>query len=120
MLSVCRSQTVVDGLLTAIEDPVPGVRVQSARSLFRIHRRCPEIRFDTDRMLDLVRTDLARNPLDLAHVFTLLSCVLPVQPIRAAYRALRGDDTQIRGTALEYLHGVLPKDIRVALLGKLG
>jgi hypothetical protein len=44
--------------------------------------------------------------------------VLPVRPLRAAYRSLRGDDQHARGTALEYLHGVLPKDIRTALLGK--
>ena len=60
-----------------------------------------------------------RTAPDLRHVFTLLSFVLPVRPLRAAYRGLRGDDQHARGTALEYLHGVLPKDIRAALLGKL-
>jgi hypothetical protein len=54
----------------------------------------------------------------MRHVFTLLSFVVPIRPLRAAYRGLRGGDGHARGTALEYLHGVLPKDIRVALLGK--
>jgi hypothetical protein len=31
---------------------------------------------------------------------------------------LRGDNRYARGTALEYLHGILPKDIRAVLLGK--
>ena len=37
------------------------------------------------------------------HVFTLLAVVLPRQPLRIAYRALRSDDRRLRGTALEYL-----------------
>jgi hypothetical protein len=119
VLSVCRSQLVADSLLLAVEDPLPDVSVQCARSLFRIRRRSADIRFDTDRMLDLVRRELARDAPDLRHVFTLLSLVIPVQPLRAAYRGLRGGDRHARGTALEYLHGILPKDIRVALLGKL-
>ena len=118
VLSVCRSQVVADGLLMAAEDPLADVRAQCARSLFRIRRRYPDVRIDADRLLDLVRTELALVEPDLRHVFMLLSFVLPVQPLRAAYRGLRGDDPRARGTALEYLHGVLPKDIRVVLLGK--
>lgn len=118
VLAVCRSQVVVDGLLMAAEDSLPDVRAQSVRSLLRIRRRYPDIRIDADRMLDLVRTELARSEPDLRHVFTLLLFVLRVQPLRAAYRGLRGGDSHARGTALEYLHSVLPKDIRDALLGR--
>ena len=117
VLSVSRSQVVADGLLMAIDDPLPDVRAQSARSLFRIRRRHPDVRIDGDRMLDLARTELGRSTPDLRHVFTLLSFVLPAQPLRAAYRRLRGDNRYARGTALEYLHGILPKDIRAVLLG---
>jgi len=118
VLSVCRSQIVADGLLMAVEDPLPDIRTQSARSLFRMRSRHAEVRVDAERMLDLVRTELGQPAPDLRHVFTLLSFVLPVRPLRAAYRGLRGDDQHALGTALEYLHGVLPKDIRTALLGK--
>jgi hypothetical protein len=118
VLSVCRSQIVADGLLMAVEDPLPDIRTQAARSLLRIRSRHAEVRINMERMLDLVRTELARTAPDLRHVFTLLSFVLPVRPLRAAYRGLRGDDQHARGTALEYLHGVLPKDIRTVLLGK--
>ena len=48
----------------------------------------------------------------LAHVFTLLSLVLPTAPLQIAYRGLHTDDPGLRGTALEYLEGVLPQDIR--------
>lgn len=119
VLSVCRSQKVADGLLMAAEDPLAELRAQCARSLFRIRRRYADIRLDAERMLDLARTELARDAADLRHVFTLLSFVVPIRPLRAAYRGLRGDDRRARGTALEYLHGILPKDIRTRLLRKL-
>jgi hypothetical protein len=119
VLSVCRSQAVTDGLLLALDDDLIDVRVQCARALFRIRRRNPGVRFADERMLDLVRSELRREISDLAHLFTLLSFVVPIQPLRAAYRGLRGTDPYARGTALEYLHGVLPKDVRVALMGKL-
>lgn len=118
VLSVCRSQVVADGLLIGAEDPIADVRTQCARSLFRIRRRHADVRIDAERMFDLARTELTRSAPDLRHVFTLLAFVLPVHPLRAAYRRLRGDDQRARGTALEYLHGVLPKDIRAALLGR--
>lgn len=118
VLSASRSQVVADGLAMAIEDPLPELRAQCGRSLYRMRRRCADLRFDADRVLDLVRAELARSATDLRQVFTLLSLVLPVGPLRVAYRGLRGDDGYARGTALEYLHGILPKDIRMALLGK--
>jgi hypothetical protein len=119
VLSVCRSQIVVDGLLIAAEDPLLELRVQAVRSLFRIRRTSADLRIDGERILDLVRAELTHDAQDLRHVFTLLSLVLPVASLRAAYRGIRGAETRARGMALEYLHGVLPKDIRAALLGKL-
>jgi hypothetical protein len=118
VLSACRSQVVVDGLLLGLEDSQGDVRAQCARSLFRIRRGRPDLRIDADRILDFVRAELTREVPDLRHVFTLLSFVVPVQPLRAAYRGLRGGDRHAHGTALEYLHGVLPKDVGVALLGR--
>src|SRR5262249_9805472 len=103
-----------------VEDANADIRAQCARSLFRIHRQRGGLRIDAERMRDLVRAELAREHPDLRRVFTLLSFVVPLQPLRAAYRGLRGGDSHARGTALEYLHGILPKDIRVALLGRFG
>ncbi|MEQ1730325.1 MAG: hypothetical protein ABL982_18315 [Vicinamibacterales bacterium] len=51
----------------------------------------------------------------LAHVFTLLSLVLPREPMQLAFRGLQTDDEHLRGTALEYLDTVLPPVIRQRL-----
>jgi hypothetical protein len=51
----------------------------------------------------------------LAHVFTLLSLVLSAEPLTLAFRGLHSDDANLRGTALEYLEGVLPPSIREPL-----
>ena len=48
-------------------------------------------------------------------MFTLLSLVLPTEPLKIAYRGLHTDDPRLRGTAVEYLEGVLPPDIRERL-----
>jgi hypothetical protein len=56
----------------------------------------------------------------LGHVFTLLSLVLPSTPLQIAYRGLHTNDPELRGTALEYLEGVLPADIRERLWPFLG
>jgi hypothetical protein len=37
--------------------------------------------------------------------------VLPTAPLQIAYRGLHTNDPKLRGTALEYLEGVLPQDI---------
>jgi hypothetical protein len=51
----------------------------------------------------------------LGHVFTLLSLVLPREPLQIAFRSLHSEDANLRGTALEYLDGVLPPAIRQRL-----
>jgi hypothetical protein len=48
-------------------------------------------------------------------VFTLLALVLPADPVQVAFRGLQADDANLRGTALEYLDGVLPPAIRARL-----
>ena len=53
-------------------------------------------------------------------MFTLLSLVLPTQPLQIAYRGLHTNDPGLRGTALEYLDGVLPPDIRTKLWPYVG
>lgn len=53
-----------------------------------------------------------RSNKSLEHVFTLLSLVLPAQPLRVAFRGLHTDDPVLRGTALEYLESVLPAEVR--------
>jgi hypothetical protein len=56
-----------------------------------------------------------RSATALDHVFTLLGLALPAEPLRISLQALGTDDRVLRGTALEYLEGVLPSRIREPL-----
>jgi len=139
VFSVGVSQRAVDGLLAALDDPRFDVRFQTARSLAAIADRNPLVRIDSTRVFAIVLEEVtvgqpvwesqrlldgfvSASPLDafvrdragqsLAHVFTLLSLVLPRQPLLIAFRSLHSEDAYLRGTALEYLEGVLPADIR--------
>ncbi len=142
VFSVCVSQRAADGLLLALDDERFDVRFQAARSLASIYDKNPRVRIDRDRIFAIVQHEVAvgrpvwesrrlldgfvsTSPLDafvrdragqsLAHVFTLLSLVLPREPLQIAFRSLQSLDPYLRGTALEYLEGVLPPPIRQRL-----
>jgi hypothetical protein len=149
VFSVCVSQRAVDGLLLGLEDLRFEVRFQCGRSLASIIEKNPRVRIDKERIFDVVRREVAvgrpvwqshrlldhidpeqrsfvdeflkdRAGQSLAHVFTLLSLVLPTAPLQIAYRGLHTDDPKLRGTALEYLEGVLPQDLSQRLWPFLG
>jgi hypothetical protein len=61
---------------------------------------------------EFVRDRASRS---LAHIFTLLSLAFPPLPLRVAFRGLHTDDVYLRGTALEYLEGILPASVRESL-----
>src|SRR5262245_47232107 len=145
VFSVCVSQRAASGLMFGLEDPRFDVRYQSARSLASITDKNPFVQIDNVQIYAIVLRELAvgrgvwesRRLLDsadagdshseldhfvrtragesLAHVFTLLSLVLPREPLQIAFRSLHTDDDQLQGTALEYLEGVLPTGIRQRL-----
>jgi hypothetical protein len=142
VFSVCVSQRAADGLLLALDDTRFDVRFQAARSLAAMLEKNCLLRIDRERVFEVVRKEVAvsrpvwesqrlldefisRSALDefvrdragqsLAHVFTLLSLVLPAEPLRLAFRALQSPDAGMRGTALEYLEAVLPPPIRERL-----
>ena len=73
----------------------------------------PEIRSEIDALLD------AREDRSLQYVFTLLSLALDRDAIILSLRALSSQDQNLRGTALEYLHNVLPDPIREPLWPRL-
>jgi hypothetical protein len=142
VLLVCPSQRAVDALLLGLEDIRFEVRFQCGRSLAAILARQPSLRIDAARVFDVVQKEVAvgrpvwtgRHLLDslddgesatfvdefvrsrasqsLAHVFTVLSLVLPAEPLQIAYQGLHADDQNLRGTALEYLESMLPPAIR--------
>ena len=147
--SVCVSQRAVDGLLLGLEDLRFEVRFQCGRSLAAILEKNTRIRIERERVFEVVRREVAvsrpvwqshrlldtvdtedrsfvdeflkdRAGQSLAHVFTLLALVLPTSPLQIAYRGLHTDDPKLRGTALEYLEGVLPQDISQRLAPFIG
>ena len=138
----CSSQRVVDGLLEGLEDRRFEVRYRCGRVLSRIHADNPRLLMDRDRVLQAIDREVAvdravwesrrlmdameedvespvmdealrdRADRSLEHVFTMLSLILPRQPLRVAFRGLFTDDAMLRGTALEYLESALPQDLR--------
>ena len=56
-----------------------------------------------------------RTSRSLEHVFNILSLALPREPLKIALRGLYTDDTNLKGTALEYLESILPGPIREGL-----
>jgi ATP:ADP antiporter, AAA family len=142
VFAVCVSQRAADGLVLGLDDLRFEVRFQCARSLSAIVEKNFTIRIDKERIFAFVLREVAvgrpvwesRRLLDtldtgetvsfvddfvrdranqsLAHVFTLLSLVLPREPLQIAFRGLHTDDQNLRGTALEYLEGILPAAIR--------
>jgi AAA family ATP:ADP antiporter len=142
VFSICVSQRAVDAVMIALEDARFDVRFQAARSLAAIRDKNPRVYVDREAIYAAVLREVAvgrpvwesrrlldrfvsSSPLDgfvrdragqsLAHVFTLLSLVLPREPLQIAFRSLNSDDRQLRGTALEYLEQTLPDAVRQAL-----
>ena len=142
VFSVCVSQRAVDGVVYGLDDLRFEVRYQCGRSLAAIVDKNPLVRIDADHIFAVVLREAgvgrpvweSRRLLDewevgetassvdlfvrdranqsLSHLFTLLSLVLPREPLQIAFRGLATDDQNLRGTALEYLEGVLPASIR--------
>jgi hypothetical protein len=145
VLSVCSHQRAADVLMLGLDDLRFEVRFHCARSLAAVVKRNPSARVDAARVVAVIRREVAagkgvwesRRLLDqietdsdtsgvdaliraranhsLAHVFTLLSFILPSVPLQVAFHGVCADDPLYRGTALEYLDTVLPRDIRDAL-----
>ncbi len=52
-----------------------------------------------------------RSNQSLEHVFSLLSLILPREPLKISFRALHSEDRHLRGLGLEYLASSLPESI---------
>jgi hypothetical protein len=142
VLAETTSQRAADGLLAGLEDRRFEVRYRCGRVLGRMHARDGTLRVDRAHVLVLIDREVAvdrgvwesRRLLDatededkspildealrdradrsLEHVFTMLSLILPAEPLRVAFRGIFTDDALLRGTALEYLESTLPVDLR--------
>jgi hypothetical protein len=115
--------------LAAILDKNPRIRID-ANFIYGVVQKEVEVGrplWESHRLLDPLNDEEAtsRSLLDdvlkgranqsLTHVFTLLSLVLPTEPLRIAFRGLHTNDANLRGTSLEYLEGVLPPAIHQRL-----
>jgi AAA family ATP:ADP antiporter len=144
ILATCATPRSYDGLLAALGDKRFEVRFQSGRALARIHEQLPSLvtsrdgvyaavlretrvertLWDDQRLIDdpaaneSLQIDAALHThtnRSMEHVFTLLSLVLPCAPLRISFKGLLTDDAVLRGTSLEYLESVLPKEIWTSL-----
>jgi AAA family ATP:ADP antiporter len=145
VFSACRTQRAVDGLMLGLNDPRFEVRLQCGRSLAAITKVNSSLHIEKAHVFAIVQREAmvsrhvweSRPLLDrvdpeeaepfaealatkratqsLAHVFTVLSLVLPREPLGIAFRGLQTDDERLRGTALEYLELILPQPIHERL-----
>ncbi len=130
ILMAAPSPRGVEGLLRGIDEPLFEVRAASAVALAGIAARNPELHLPAATIFAAVRRELGAEPADtrpapdgearLEHVFRLLSLVLEREPLRIAERAVRGSDASLKGTALEYLENVLPRELRPDFLRFVG
>jgi hypothetical protein len=142
-LAQARSQRALDGLLAGLHDKRFEVRYRCGRALARLASEAPQLLVPAEQVFDAVLREAEvdrhvweshrlleavdddpmslggavreRASRSLEHVFTVLSLVLPRQPLQVAYRGLYTTDPVLRGTALEYLEIALPERVRQRL-----
>jgi ATP:ADP antiporter, AAA family len=144
ILATCATPRAYDGLMAALTDKRFEVRFQAGRALARIHEQVPALVVDkgpvyaavlretrverslweNQRLIDEPAPNeptLIDEPLrpvanrSMEHVFTILSLVVPRAPLQISFKGLLTNDAVLRGTSLEYLESVLPKEVWVSL-----
>ncbi len=145
VLAACPTDRAFEGLFRGLEDKRFEVRYRCGRALNRLLELNPKLRIDREQVSAAVLREVAvdkgvweshrlldrmedeewspvvdevlreRANRSLEHVFTILSLLLPRQPLKIAFRGLHTDDALLRGTALEYLETSLPAEIREQL-----
>ena len=133
------SARAIEGLMRGLSDRRFEVRYRCGKALVAILERDSGLDLSRDRVVHAVLRELEvdkhlweshrlldgceedqfvgeRANRSLEHVFTLLSMVLPKEPLRISFYALHTEDEMLRGTALEYLDSVLPTPVREQLL----
>jgi ATP:ADP antiporter, AAA family len=143
VMEVCHNQRTVDGLMAGMTDSQFAVRHSCARTLARMLLRGGSLTIHKDQVFTLVERELTINnqqwnapdlSLDvnfdnagrspdastsLHHVFIILSLALDHQAIDIARQALLHKQSNLEGTALEYLENVLPDSLRRLLWFRL-
>jgi hypothetical protein len=122
VLAFVHTQRAVDGLRAGLDAERLDVRYRSAQALVRQRRR-GTMKIEAAAMFAVAAREIAGltgSGARLDHVFAILSLALDGEPVEIAFRALKGRDPALRGTALEYLDHVLPAPIRNGLWPVLG
>jgi ATP/ADP translocase len=145
VLATCPTVRTVEDLTRGLADDLFEVRHACGRALVRLHERDTALSPDREVLYAAIRREAVfsrpaweshraltrrtgsressaldqfmrdRAGRSLEHVFTLLSLALPGENVQVAFRALQTSDRMLHGTALEYLEGVLPPDVREPL-----
>jgi ATP:ADP antiporter, AAA family len=127
------SSMAIDGLLQALDDSEFEVRFRSAGALMRSREAHPDCVIphqavfaaalrETRRCKQLLEQDASNTPdhRPLELLFRILSLALDPEPLKLAQHAVRSDDPQLRGTALEYLETILPANVLQELRPVIG
>jgi len=123
VLKVCPTVRAAQGLLAALDDAAFEIRAAAAAALAAIHERSSVVSVTRDEVLARVRRELDSGETverQIPQIFALLSLVLERGPLQIAWAAMKGDDRNLRGTALEYLSNVLPEDVALRLRSCFG
>ena len=144
IIATVPGQRAADALMAGLEDSRFEVRLQCARALVKAvehqshpvvqpekimaavdrelsigkllwetHRRQHDDPNESSEWLDELLLGKAHGSLE--YVFTLLSLLYERKPLMTAFRSLHLEDKYLRGTALEYLEGILPAKTREML-----
>ncbi len=144
VLAVCASQRAADGLLLGLADDRFEVRYACVRALITVADHGASISFAREKVIETLRREIERaatalsesdddgsddepNPLlgliardrvsrSVENLFSLLSLILEREGLRLCFNSLHHENDHDRGTALEYLHTVLPSELRDELI----
>ena len=146
VLAFLPSNRSVEGLTAALGDSRFEVRFYAGRALYLLLKEYPGISIEPERVWTAVNRELSlqrpvwnghrlldhrdaqetqwffddelldRADWNLEHLFTLMGLLLPEEAVRVAFRALHTNDSQLKGTALEYLEIATPTETRQLLL----
>ena len=109
-----RRARAAEGLQAALDDPAFDIRAAAAAALAAIHERSAVVRITRDEVLARVRRELDSGETvdrQIPQIYALLSLALERGPLQIAWAAMKSEDRNLRGTALEYLANVLPEDV---------
>ena len=114
VLKACPTRRAAEGLQAALDDSAFDVRAAAGAALAALHERSSVVQTSREAVLARVRRELDSGETverQIPQIFALLSLVLERGPLQIAWAAMKGEDRNLRGTALEYLANVLPEDV---------